>query len=156
MTKLIVAIQVFGKMKDVWSETNAQLTLESEVAVTPEDTKNKTFGIWTSPSILLGKSYRGRYYVQNIKMSDEERWSSNTTYEFNPYGFFFDTDQFAPFLVLNLFEPLSMNKPGRSGGSGQLLRTSQPIPTSTLRWYVDSGKTQEELRKELLEKLNTK
>ena len=156
MIKLIVAVQVFGKLKDVPYETNANLTLETAVAVTPENATTKTFGVWTSPSPYLGKSYRGKYYVQNIKMTNEERWSTNTVYEFNPYGFFFDDDSSAPFLVLNLFEPMSMDKPGRSGGSGQLLRTSQTIRISTVRWYVDSGKTQEQLRKELLEKLGTR
>jgi len=156
MIKLIVAVQVFGDIKGVEHEKNANLTIETAAAITPENTKIKTFGTWTSPSPYLGKSYRGKYYVQNIKMTDEERWSTNTVYEFNPYGFFFDNDTIAPFLVLNLFEPMSMNKPGRGGGSGQILRTSQTIRTSTVRWYVNSGKTQEELRKELLEKLSNK
>jgi hypothetical protein len=156
MTKLIVAVPVFGKIKGVAYEENATLNLETSAAITPDNAKTKYFGNWSSPSVYLGKDFRGKYYVQNVKLSPEERWMTDTIYEFNPFGFFFDSTSTEPFLVLNLFEPMSMDNPSRDGGGGRLLRVSHTIRESTLRWYVDSGKTLEELRKEALDKLNKK
>ena len=156
MRKLIVGIKIFGKTKDEWDEKSANLSLETLAPVTPDGAKPKAFGRWTSPSPYLGKDYSGKYFVQNVRLADEERWMTDTVYEFNPYGFFFDSTSPTPFLVLNLFEPMSMDKPARSGGGGQLLQVSLAIRDSKLRWYVDSGKSVEELRKELLEKLGNK
>lgn len=86
---------------------NAVLTLKSVPEMSqsgPAGTKH--YGVWSSPSIYIGKEVSGKYYIHRINRWDDSGHVPIDKRLKNPVGWFFDsTSSESPFLDLYEFFP---------------------------------------------------
>jgi hypothetical protein len=109
-TDLTITLNVFGP-DGSWTSQDEIFTL---VNLAPLNTRTVTSvtGRWNSSSIYLGSDYSGSYYAAR-DLSESERLlasgilspSGQIVDPFLPVGFFFDSAEEAPFMVLEGFEP---------------------------------------------------
>ena len=134
--KVYIAVPVWGEFHGGTRDIRYRVVLleiNTLVAISAEGA-GPVYGQWTSTSHFIGKKVTSSYYVRNVRVSTEERWSVDPGAPFpitNPVAFFFDATSDPPFMILQGFEPLKMIS---KAGSGYLRQTAPEVVGSVIYW----------------------